>query len=138
MIRFAIDGLDTELIDHAVVRHVFIAIADRLVFLQAIIQYGNDGDLAVGGAVRLGNKMGENRSPEIPSLLGKELPLWRLFDAIFNNLPRRIVPEGALRKRAEAGIIAGLTTGLKRFLRGRIAWKQRSRDDYSDRLSTFL
>ena len=69
MLGLAVDSLDAKLIDNAVVRHVFVAIADSLVLLKTIVKHRDDRNLAIGRAVRLRNQMSENRRPELPGFL---------------------------------------------------------------------
>ena len=72
VLRFLIDGLHADLVGDAVLRHVLEAIAYGAVLVKAAVEGCNEGDLAVGGAVGLGDEMGEDGGPELPLFGGEE------------------------------------------------------------------
>src|SRR5665213_489605 len=125
---FAVDGIDADLIHHTILRHVFEAIAHRPVCREAVIEHGHEGNLAVGRAVGLRHKMGKYGRPESPGFRREELARGRLLDPRLDHLTGCVVPEGALRKRAETGIVAGLLLRRQSLQRGGIARKKRGFD----------
>ena len=63
MLGFAANRLNAYFIDHAILRHVFEAIAHGPVGGKTVVKHGHKRDLAIGRAVSLGNEMSEDCGP---------------------------------------------------------------------------
>ena len=101
-------AISAEPIGLAIGRHVLVAIADPAIVVEAFVEALEDGDAAVGYAIRLRKDVIEDGAPEARRLRAEIADARSVADAIVDEFARGLVPEGLLRERAVAGIISGL------------------------------
>ena len=110
-----INSLAPHAVCFTILRHVLEAISYGLVDEQPMVEGRDDRNLAVRSSVCLRNQVSKNSCPEIPFLRRKELPGMGCVNATGDDPARRLIPERALGKCAEAGIVAWRTARRERI-----------------------